>query len=187
MVHVPTWIPGVVARLIDRFWPKRPKLTVEIRQVCFDKILASLEADWSDYRIDLYVFLYVWAVNTEQVPTTVKQWKLAVLANGQQIEGERVEDISRWHQHSKVNAVQHGFQVVQDIREPANPFPAQPLNHGIPSEGWVCFIVRKAKESLMENATITLTATDSFGRNYSMNSQAPWTCKGDMVNPQMPY
>ncbi len=182
MVRLPPWIPAVVARLIGRLRPNRPKLTVEIRQVCFDKILASLEPDWSDYRIDLYLFLYVWAVNTQQVPTTVKQWKLAVLADGQKIEGERVEDISKWHQHSTVNSVQHGFQV-EDIREPANPFPARPLHHGILSEGWVCFIVRKTKESLMENATITLTATDSFGCNYPVEGHAPWTCKGNMVNP----
>jgi hypothetical protein len=187
MVHLPTWIPGVVARLIERFWPKRPNLTVEIRQVCFDKILASLEVDWSEYGIDLYVFLYVWAVNTEEVPTTIKEWKLSVLADKQKTEAERVEDISKWHQHSKANAVQHGFRVVQDIREPVTLFALQPLRHGIPSEGWVCFIIRKTKESLMENATVQLTATDSFGREHSVSSRAPWTCKGDMVNPQMPF
>jgi hypothetical protein len=187
MVHLPTWIPGVVARLIDRFLPKRPSLIVEIRQLCFAKILASLEADWSDYQIDLYLFLYVWAINAEQVPTTIKEWKLSALANEQKIEGERVQDISKWHQHSKVTAVQHGFQVVHDVREPAAPFPLQPLQQGIPSEGWVCFIIRKTKESLMESATVTLIATDSFGREHSVSSRAPWTCKGHMVNPQIPF
>jgi hypothetical protein len=49
-------MPGVVTKLIERFWPKRPNLTLEILEVCFDKNLASLEADFSDYRIDLYVF-----------------------------------------------------------------------------------------------------------------------------------
>jgi hypothetical protein len=140
MVHIPTWIPGVLARLIDRFWPKRPKLTIEIRQVCFDKILASLEADWSDYRVDLYLFLYVWAVNTEEVPTAIKEWNLTVLANNRPILAELVEDISRWHQHIKVYAMQQSFRVVKDIRETLNSFPARPFQHGIPSDGWVCFM-----------------------------------------------
>ncbi len=184
MAHLPTWIPGVVARLIDRLWPRHPHLTIEIRQVCFDKILASLEADWSDYQIDLYLFLYVWAVNTEPVPTTIKEWKLSVLADDQNIEGERVEDISKWHQHSKANAVQHGFGSYETLGTPATPFPLQPLQQGIPSEGWVCFLIRKTKESLMKTATVTLRATDSFGRKHSVSSRAPWPCKGDMVNPQ---
>ena len=134
----------------------------------------------------MYLFLYVWAVNTKEVPTTIKEWKLTVVTDRQKIEGERVEDISKWHQHSKRNAVQHGFQVVQDIREPVSPFPQLPLQHGISSEGWVCFLIRKTKESSIKNATITLTATDSFGREYSVRSHTPWTCKGDMVNPQIP-
>ncbi len=189
MAHLPTWIPGVVTRLVERFWPKRPKLSIEIRQVCFDRILASLEVDWTDYQIDLYLFLYVWVVNTEEVPTTVKAWNLSVGLDEQnvEIEGEQITDFSKWHQHSKVKAVQHGLQVVQDIRETVPPFPVRPLQLGIPSEGWVCFVIRKTKESIMEHSTVTLTTTDSFERNYSANSRAPWTCKGDMVNPDMPF
>ena len=184
MVHLPTWIPGAAVRLIDRLWPKRPELTIEIRQVCFDKILSSVEADFSDYRIDLYLFPYVWVVNTKETPTAIKEWKLTVLANNQPRPGERVEDISKWRQHIKVNAVQHGFPVVKDIYEPLNSFPTQPLQHGIPSEGWVCFIVRAVKESLMQNASVTLTITDSFGHKHFVKSQGPWPCNGVMGNPE---
>lgn len=187
MVQLPAWIPGTATKLVELLFPKRPRLTLEIRQVCFDKNLASLEADFSDYKIDLYIFLHVWAVNTKEVPTTVKEWKLSVLADDGKAEGERVEDISKWQQHSKEQNVVHGFPVVRDIRQQVVPFPPDPLEHGIPFEGWVCFLIRKTKESLMNTASLTLTATDSFGRKHSLRSHAPWTCEGDIVNPEMPF
>jgi hypothetical protein len=105
MVHLPAWIPGAITKLVELFRPQRPKLTLEIRQVCFDKKLESLEADLSDDKIDLYIFLHVWAVNIKGVPTTAREWKLSVIADDQKIEGERVEDISKWQQHSKEQGV----------------------------------------------------------------------------------
>jgi|HubBroStandDraft_6_1064221.scaffolds.fasta_scaffold288182_2 hypothetical protein len=189
MVLLPTWIPGVVVKLIERLWPKRPSLTIQIQQVCFGSNLASLEADFSDYRIDLYLFLYVWAVNTNEVPTMIRDWNLHVLADDREVgvDGERVEDISNWQQHSTEHAVQHGFPVVRDIRQPTTPFPPQPLQQGIPVEGWVCFLVRETRDSLMAAATVTLTATDSFGDEHPVSDHAPWTCKGGMVNTEMPF
>lgn len=175
----------MVARLIDRLWPRRPRLRIEIRQVCFDTILESLEADWSDYRVDLYLFLYLWAVNTEEVPTTVKEWRLMVLANSQTIRAEPAEDFSDCHQHIKVHAKQQGFDVVKDIRKPLNPFPKQPLQQGIPLEGWVCFIVRATKQSLMHNASLTLMGIDSFDGQHSVKSRAPWPCRGDIISPKL--
>jgi hypothetical protein len=71
MAHLPTWMPGVIARLVESLWPKRPSLNLEVRQVCFGRNLAPVEADLSDYRVDLYVFLYVWTVNTKEFATAV--------------------------------------------------------------------------------------------------------------------
>jgi hypothetical protein len=51
MIHLPTWVPGFLAKLFEIFFPKRPHLTVEIHEVCDDKILASIDA--SGYTVDL--------------------------------------------------------------------------------------------------------------------------------------
>ena len=42
------------------------QVTVEIREVCEDKILASIQVD--RYTVDLFVFLRVWVVNKKEVP-----------------------------------------------------------------------------------------------------------------------
>ena len=187
MFHIALEWVFKTADLVRQYLPHRPKLTIEIREVCADQILASLKPDWSDYAIDLYVFLHLWVVNKKEVPTAVKEWNLAVEAGGQTLKAERVGDISNWHQHSKVKEEQHGITVMRDIRENLHDFGAGPLQHGIPTEGWVCFMVRETKESLLQDATLSLTLIDSFGHKHSLKSQGPWPCKGGMVNPQTPY
>jgi hypothetical protein len=190
MWHIPAWIWSVAGKVADWFLhlkPKRPRLEAEIRQVCFDKILASLDVGWGDYTIDLYIFLRVWVVNQREIPTTVKQWKLTVVGEGKSTDAELIEDISRWHQHMKVREQLHGMDIIRDIRDRLVEFPAQPLQHGIPVEGWICFLVRNTRESLIEKGYITLTVVDSFGHKYRVTSKGPWPCKGDIVNPQMLY
>ncbi len=160
------------------------QVTVEIRDVCEDKLLASLEPDFSGYKVDLYIFLRVWVVNKKEVPTVPKEWTLTVVAGKQKLKAERVLDISKWHQHSKLEKQQHGFAVIEDIRENLTAFGNQPLQHGIPAEGWLCFLVRGTNDSLLQGATLRLTLIDSFDRKRSLKKKEPWHCKGDMVKPE---
>jgi hypothetical protein len=187
VMHIPAWIAGQLMSVIDRMFPKRPRLTVEIRQVCFDTVLASLDADFKDYTIDLYWFVLAWVANTKEVTTTVKEWKLAVFGGGQEIDAERIFDFSRWHQHIKVKEERQGHYLIRDVRANLDAFPAQPLQHGIGTEGWVCFLTRAVTEQLFTNATVKLTIVDSFGKEHVARSRGPWPCKGDMVNPDMPW
>jgi hypothetical protein len=183
----PTWIVGPLMKLADWVFPKRPRLTMEIRQVCFDRILSSLTPDFSDYTFDLYLFLEVWAANQKEVPTTIKDWKLTVFGDGQKFPTEQLPDISAWHQHIKLKEEQHGFHVIRDVRNRLDKFPALPLQQGIASQGWVCFIAREMREALLKNVALELLIVDSFGRTHSVMSKGPWPCKGDVVNPQMPW
>jgi len=176
---------SALSKEVHQYLPHWSKLTIEIREVCDDKILASIDA--SGYTVDLYVFLRVWAVNQKEVPTTVKEWTLTVVAENQKLQAERVADISRWHQHSKVKRQQHGFTVVEDVREDLNAFGNQPLQQGIPSEGWICFVLRGVEDSLLQGSTLRLTSIDSFGRKHVLKSKGPWNCKGSMVNREMLY
>jgi len=175
------------ADLVRQYLPHWPKLTIEIREVCADQILDSLTPDFSDYTVDFYVFLHLWVVNKKEVPTAVKEWNLKVVVDGQSLQAERVTDISKWHQHSKVKVEQHGFTVIKDIRDNLNDFGNQPLQHGIPAEGWICFVLPGTKGTLLQSATLHLTLIDSFGRKHSLKSLGPWNCKGSMVNPEMLY
>jgi hypothetical protein len=189
MWHIPALAWNIAIKASD--WslslrPKRPRLQFEIRQVCFDKILASVEADWSDYTIDLYLFIRVWVVNRKETQTTIKQWSLAIIGD-QKAGSEHVEDISRWHQHTKVQEQQHGMTVVRDIRKELDALPNEALRHGIPVEGWICFLIRQTREAVIKKGYIILTVTDSFGHKYRVTSKGPWPCKGDMVNPKMLY
>jgi hypothetical protein len=171
---------------VEWCWNKlrnRSQLTIETREVCEDKHLASLDAT-SGYTVDLYIFLRVWVVNKKEVPTVPKEWMLTVAAGKQKLKAERVPDISRWHQHSKVEKQQHGMKFVEDIREPLTALGTQPLQHGIPNEGWICFLLRGTQDNLLEGAMLRLTLVDSFGRKHPLKKKEPWNCKGNMVNPE---
>lgn len=183
----PTWIVGPLMKLVDRIFPMRPRLRVEIRQVCFDRALASLTPDFSDYTFNLYLFVEVWVANQKEVLTTVKEWKLTISSNGQKVQTEQLSDISQWHQHIKVKEEQHGFHVIRDVRNRLEIFSERPLQHGIAAQGWVCFTAREVREALLRNAVLELTIVDSFGRSHSVTSRGPWPCKGDVVNPKMPF
>lgn len=158
------------------------QVTVEIREVCEDMLLASLEAE--KYTVHLYIFLRVWVVNKKEVPTVPKEWTLAVVSGKQKLKAEPVPDFSKWHQHSKIATQRQGFHFVEDIREPARDFGKQPLQQGIPAEGWVCFVVRDTDDSLLQGATLRLTLIDSLGRKHPVKKTEPWHCKGNMVNPE---
>jgi len=158
------------------------QVTVEIRDVCEDKILTSLQVD--RFTVDLYIFLRVWVVNKKEVPTVPKEWKLTVVKDRQKLKAERVPDFSEWHQHSKIEKQQQGFTFIEDVREQLDAFGNQPLQHGIPVEGWLCFLVRGTNDSLLQGATLRLTLIDSFGRKHSQKKKEPWHCKGNMVNPE---
>lgn len=175
--------------LFNRIFPPRPKLKVEIWQVCLDRVLASLTEDWSSYTFDLYFLVYAWIVNKKQVATTVKEWKMTVISNKRktQIQAEFVPDISEWKQHVKVMGTQHGLPVIKDIHNNLAAFPAQTLQHGIPAEGWVCFVAHGVTETLLKDAAIKLVVVDSFDRKHTAESEAPWPCKGEVVNPEMPW
>jgi hypothetical protein len=190
-MHVPTWAPGFVTRLFELFFPKRPHLTVEIRQVCFDDVLESVTEDWSGYTIELYLFLDLWVVNTKEVPTTIKDWKLTLHGDGKSSQASYVEDISKWRQHIKLKKKETslGFEryVIQDIHNNLTQFPAQPLTHGIPSEAWVCFVASGVTEAVKKDASVELFVVDSFDKTHKFESHGPWPCKGNMYNPDIPF
>jgi hypothetical protein len=158
------------------------QVTPEIHEVCEDKLLSSLDA--TGYTVDLYIFLRVWVVNKKEVPTVPKEWTLTVVAGKQKLKAERVSDISMWHQHSKVEKQQHGMKFIEDVRDNLTAFGPQPLQHGIPNEGWICFLVRGTRDSLLEGATLRLTLVDSFEHKHTVKKKEPWNCKGGMVNPE---
>jgi hypothetical protein len=66
-------------------------------------------------------------------------------------------------------------------------FTAQPLQQGVPTEGWVCFLTREVREALLKNASIKLTIVDSFGHQHAVRNNGPWPCKGDIGNPDVPW
>src|SRR4029077_13958146 len=68
--------------LLQRWVKPSPRLNAEIREVCFDDVLESVTEDWADFTLERYIFVYVWAVNTESVATAVKDWKLTYLKDG---------------------------------------------------------------------------------------------------------
>ena len=176
---------SALSKQVSQYLPHFSKLTLEIHEVCEDKTLASITPDLSGYTVDLYIFLRVWIVNKENVPTVPKEWTLKVVAGKQKLQADRVPDISNWHQHSKVQGQHQGFAVIEDIRENLTALGSQPLQHGIPAEGWLCFVVRGTNDSLLQGATLRLTLTDSFGRKQHVKRKEPWHCKGNMVNPKM--
>lgn len=183
----PSWVVGPLMKVVDWLFPQRPKLVLEIRQACLDRIIVSLLQDFSDYTFDLYIFLRLWVANQKLVPTTIKDWEVVLLSNQQSIGTEHLADISNWHQHIKRQEKQHGLVVIRENRNKLDRFPAQPLQMGIAAEGWECFIARGIREATLKEATLQVTIIDSFGRKRSTTSRAPWPCRGEVVNPEMPW
>lgn len=172
----------ILGRLLA-FLPEGAQLDIDFGQVCFKREFVLLPGESSDCRFDVYAFLYVWAVNKQAVPTAIKQWKFSVSMGRENMEAEHVEDISGWQQRWKLQpgAVDADFKGVKDISKPPTAFPTQELARGVPAEGWVCFVIRGTKESWIENGTIQLTATDSFGHEHTVSRQGPWNCNGAIV------
>ncbi|HTV56052.1 MAG TPA: hypothetical protein VMI06_14205 [Terriglobia bacterium] len=172
---------GWISRMVRGSRTKHTRLDIDFGEVCFKReVVASLDAESRDCLFNVYVFLYVWAVNRMRFPTAIEKWKFSVAMGIENIDGEPVEDISTWRQHSKMGTAPDGSEEAKDIRKPVREFPARPLPHGIPSEGWVCFVIRGTKESWIENGTIQLTATDSSQHEHHSSRLGPWNCKGAM-------
>ncbi len=159
-------------------------LTVELREVGDDKHLVSISTQLDRYTVNFYIFLRVWVVNTNAVPTVPKEWVLNITKGKDKLKAEPVPDFSKWHQHTKVEKEQQGFKFIEDIREKLPALSNQPLQQGIPSEGWICFLVRDTEDSLLNGSTLHLTLIDSFGRKHPLKANEPWNIKGSMVNPE---
>jgi hypothetical protein len=175
---------GWISRIL-RGRSESPKLDIDFGEVCFKREILPLEAESSDCRFDIYVFLYVWAANRMKLPTTIETWKFCVAMGSEKIEGERVEDVSTWRQHQKMDTAPTGGEGVKDIRKSMPEFPLRPLTHGTPCEGWLCFVIRGRKESWIENGTIQLVALDSFQHEHFASRQGPWNCKGAIVHSEV--
>jgi hypothetical protein len=201
-IPLPGWIlGGIVAVLLalkasviksgaDALWqkvrPDAPKLTVEIREVNLDQKVASLDTDFNGYTIDAYLFFDVWAVNKSQVVTTAKSWQLKGKGELKNLEAEFVRDMSKWHHVEKKKAMLNGLSVTTDIRSEINPFGFEPLKQGLPVQGWVCFLIRNVKPSLVESAKVELVLIDSFDRKSRVRAQGPWP-EHHVVNPHIPW
>ena len=177
--------------------PALPKLNIEIREVCFDQVLESLSPDWSDYTFEIYVFVFLWVVNTTTVPTTVKKWELTLSGDGKTRAAAEVSDFSKWFQHIKRKVrepyvgsegyviASEGY-VIAEERKTLTVLPAQPFQHGIPCQGWVCFKVYGITHAMLKDTQIQLCIADSFGQEHRTESPAPLACRGSMVNPELP-
>jgi hypothetical protein len=181
--------PTVTVNLGSTTQPGLPKLKAEIREVCFDDFLDSLTADLADFTVERYIFVYVWVVNTENVATAVKDWKLTYLKGDKTLTASEVRDFSKWHQHVEWKERGSGFitHSIKEARNSLTPFPSQPLQRGIPSEGWVCFKATGVSGMGRDDGSIQLCIVDSFGQDYRIESPAPFACKGNMVNPEHPW
>ena len=167
-----------------------PQLHIEVREVCFDDVLDSVNEDWADFSVERYIFVRVWAVNLESVATVVKEWKLTYTTNKKVIVGCEVTDFSKWHQHVKWKERSGAAPVMHVIKETRNaliPFPSKVLQQGIPSEGWVCFKVTGVTGTGGDESTIEVCLVDSFGWKTIVGSATPLKCKGTMTNPDLPW
>jgi hypothetical protein len=118
----PSWIVGPLMKVWDSFFPQRPKLVLEVRQACLDRVMVSVLEDFSDYTFDLYIFLHVWAANQKPVPTTIKGWEVVLVSMQQTIGTEHLADISNWHQHIRRQEKQHGLAVIRENRNKLDRF-----------------------------------------------------------------
>jgi hypothetical protein len=128
-------------------------------------------------------------VNTENVATTVKDWKLTYLKGENTLTASEVRDFSKWHQHVEWKERGAGFitSVIKDARNSLTPFPSLPLQRGIHSEGWVCFKATGVSVVGTDDGSVQLCIVDSFGQEYRVESPAPVACKGKMFNPDHPW
>jgi hypothetical protein len=182
-----TAIKSVLSWLWRKFLPDRPKITIEIREVSLDQKLASLDADFAGFTIDAYLFFDVWVVNKNTTPTTAKLWKLKVVIDGRKSEAEFVGDISKWHHLRKKTEYEHGHTVVRDVRTKMTPFGIDPLQQGLPVNGWVCFLIRGVRPASIQAATVELIMVDSFDRTHRAQAKGPWPSENQTVNPDMPW
>jgi len=180
-VNSPTTVLHVHA---ERTEPARPKLTIEIRQVCFGGTEDFVGKDLSDFRVERYIFVYVWMVNTESVATSVKQLSLSYSNAGETVDAVPVSDLSKWLQNVKWQESASGFQthVRKEARNVLTPLPSQPLQQGVPSEGWVCFKASGVIGLGGDDGRIELCVEDSFSKEYLVESSAPFACEGAMVD-----
>lgn len=165
----------------------RPKLKIEIRQLCQNRTLDSLTNDLSGFTVDILVFLYLWVVNTSGVSTTLKSWEVTMTGDHQQVGGSPVYPITQFIQIIKHKELLHGMTVEKTTRLPLVPvFPSEVFVRGVPLEGWVCFKVSGVGHSFIDNAVVRLTLVDSFGKHHRLESHGPWQCRGEIVNPDLP-
>lgn len=166
---------------------RRARLQIEIRQLCQNQTLDSITADLSDFTVDIYVFLYVWAVNKSSVKVTAKSWNLEFVGKGERVTGKHVPRITPFYQHVKWNEEQHGMRVEKSERRTLVAFRDAPLEPGVPLEGWICFNISGAKHTFVDKAEVKLTLIDSLGKRHRVKQHGPWRCDGDIVNPDKPF
>ena len=167
----------------------RPTLNVEIREVCFDDVLDSVTEDLADFTVERYIFVRLWLVNTENVATGVKEWKLTYSKDGKTQVASEVEDFSKWHQHVKwkERTAILNMDVIKEARKPMTSFPSHSLEQGVPSQGWVCFKATGVNGMGGDDGKIELRVVDSFDQEFRVESPAPLACKGTIVNPELPW
>ena len=176
---------GQPAEALPQVEPVRPKLSIEIAQVCFCAGEDFVGQNLSDFRVDRYIFVHVWMVNTESVTTSLKQLSLRYSNAGETVPAVSVSDFSKWFQRINSEEPGRGFEtrLVQTEHRTLTPFPLEPLQQGIPLKGWVCFkasgVMGRADD---EAGSIELCVVDSFGKEHRVKSPAPFACKGTMVD-----
>jgi hypothetical protein len=163
--------------------PARPKLKIEIKQVCFSEEAELEGSDLSDFRVDRYIFVHIWAVNTESVTTSVKQMSLSYSTAGETVAATPVRDLSKWFQRvkSQERGLDFETRVVKQAHKTLTPFSVEPLQQGILLKGWVCFKARGVV-GLSDEGRIDLCVEDSFGKEHHTESSAPFGCEGVMVD-----
>ncbi len=168
----------------ERTASARPRLTIEIEQVCFGGAEDFVGKDLSDFRVDRYIFAHIWMVNTESVVTTLKQMRLNYSSAGEIVVAFQVSDLSQWFQRIRSEEPGLGFETrtVRDAHKTLTPFPLESLQQGIPLKGWVCFKASGVLGLGGDEGSIELCVEDSFGKEYRVKKSAPFACKSVMVD-----
>jgi len=155
-------------------------------------VLSRVEADWSDFRVDLNVFVKALIVNTSPVPATVKEFYLNIsYPDGRTMETGLVEDFSRWSQRTSATKGDGPFQTVHSQNYPLKHLAAkvtkEPLQRAVHADGWLCFVARETKETEFQQSTLTLTIIDSLGGKHKCQSTGPWSCSGPISKPDLGF
>lgn len=122
--------------------------------------------------LELEVFIYCWLLLAAELSTRIGDIRLTLReAGGYARAGERVSDLENWHR--KVERTSDEESDLSDGKIRTLPVSlaeldtAQPLECGMPREGWLHFRIRNATPSEFKTGTLELSVSDSLSHTHS--------------------